>query len=160
MTYKLPDPLYSWAWSGQYIALATENKTEAGLILPNPTQEPAYCHFSRLSPEGEEISWLWLFSTPTEAGSLRTMQRMPIKDPLVDLVELTIPIKLPDCSIPTYLQIVDVGHLGQLPLYHLGINEVWIGFDYKRYVATRAMNLSVDQILSADEFQRKAHLCS
>ena len=160
MTYKLPDPIYSWAWSGQYIALATENKTEAGLILPSQPQAPAYCHFSRLSPEGEEIAWLWLFSTPIEAASLRMMQAMQVQDALADLVELTIPTTLPDCSTPTYLQPVDLSYLAGQPLQELGIHEVWLGFNYKRYAAHRSMVTAADLVLPTDEFIQKARLCS
>jgi len=156
MIYKLPDLLYSWAWSGAYLTLATDTRTESGLILPNPTQEPAYCHFSRLSPEGDDISWLWLFETPIEAASLRMMQTMQLKDALADLVEITIPITLPDCQVPTYLQPADLSYLGRLHLHELGIHEVWLGFDYKRYAAQRSMAGAATLVLSADEFKAKA----
>ncbi len=155
--YQLPSPLFSWAWSAQFLSLATES--ESGLILLGQQQkEPAYCHFSRLSAEGEEESWLWLFPDTRQAASLRLMQRINIDDRLRDLVELTIPMSLPDCTYPTYLQVVDLDHLRRAPLEESGIVEVWIGFDYRKYASDRRMRAAVDTVLPTSEFVRKAAL--
>lgn len=152
--FKLPDPLVSWAWSADYLAKSQET-SPSGLILPTTSTDdrPAFVHFSKMADGGEK-SWLWLFPDPREALALRTLQVTPglKNDPLAQLVALTIPRLVPDCPRATYVQVVDVAHLGGLPLEEMGIHEVWIGFDYTKYAADRIPALSTQACLSAAEF--------
>ena len=126
-----------------------------GLILPFTVianqPEPAFCHFSQMRPEGE-FSWLWLFPSRQQAAALRIMQSLPVNDLLAELVQATIPRSLPDCPTPTYLQEVDVNYLASLPLLDLGIHEIWIGYDFKKYLGDRNPRAAVDLVLSAEEF--------
>lgn len=152
--YSLPN-LFSWAWSPQYLAKIEASERPSGLILPPsvPTTPPdaAFCHFSQMRDTGE-FSWLWFFSNQHEAVALRTMQIMPVRDDLAELVQVTVPRSLPDCPNPTFLQMVDVGYLAKLPLRELGIDEVWIGFDYRRYIGDRNPRAAIGQALAVEEF--------
>jgi hypothetical protein len=152
--YKLPIPLLSWAWTPQYLAKLEQVAHPQGLILPptaKPAPDPAFCHFSQMREDGV-FSWLWFFSDQQQAAALRTMQVMPVRDDLAELVQLTVPRSLPDCPNPTYLQVVDADYLRGLPLRDLGINEVWVGFDYRRYIGDRNARASTELVLSAEEF--------
>jgi hypothetical protein len=151
--YKLPEPLYSWAWSAEYLAkVEPEPTTPGGLLLPrSAAPEPAFCHFSQLR-DGGEFSWLWFFPDPRQATALRLMQTMPVQDSLAELVQLTIPRELPDCHRPTYLQLVDQRYLGDLPLREMGIDEIWIGFDHARYANDRSPRAATELVLTAEDF--------
>jgi hypothetical protein len=131
-----------------------------GLILPFTAipekPEPAFCHFSQMRPEGE-FSWLWFFPSRQQAAALRIMPSLPVNDLLAELVQSTIPRSLPDCPTPTYLQEVDVGYLGSLPLLELGIHEIWIGYDFKKYISDRNPRAATDLVLSAEDFCGVAH---
>lgn len=154
LRYSLPSPLFSWAWSPQYLAQLEQADHPQGLILPptaKPLPEPAFCHFSQMREDGE-FSWLWFFPDRQQAASLRIMQAMPVRDDLAELVQLTVPRELPDCHNPTFLQLVDVGYLARLPLLDMGIHEVWIGFDYRKYVSDRNPRAATDLALPAEEF--------
>ncbi|MGA1114340.1 MAG: hypothetical protein ACO3TI_05260 [Aquiluna sp.] len=146
--YKLPNPLFSWAWTPQYLAKA-EN-SHSSLILPQSTPDPAFCHFSQMRI-GNQFSWLWFFQSEAEAVALRLLQDLSITDSLAELVALTIPKSLPDC-VPTYLVLVDQRWLASMPLRELGIDEVWVGFDYRRYVRDRNPRAATTTVLSAEEF--------
>lgn len=152
--YSLPDPLYSWAWSPQFLAQLEQAEHPQGLILPPTAKvapEPAFCHFSQMRDTGE-FSWLWLFPNQQNAIELRLMQAMPVRDDLAELVQMTVPRSMPGCSSPTFIQVVDTGYLSELPLPELGINEVWIGFDYRKYISDRNPRAATDLALPAEEF--------
>lgn len=154
--YNLPSPLYSWAWSAHYLAQIEQAQHPQGLILPPSataiaTPEPAYCHFSQMRDDGE-FSWLWLFPNQQNAIELRLMQSMPVRDDLAELVQMTVPRSMPGCHNPTFIQVVDTDHLSGLPLLELGINEVWIGFDYRKYISDRNPRAATDLALPAEEF--------
>lgn len=150
--YKLPDPLYSWAWTPEYLAKQEQPQSPSGLILPSSTlPDPAFCHFSQMRI-GKEFSWLWFFPDRQQAAALRVMQSLPIHDDLAELVALTIPRELPDCHTPTYLALVDQHWLARLPLQDLGIDEVWVGFDYRAYARDKNPRAAVSEVLSAEEF--------
>lgn len=151
--YSLPSPLFSWAWTSEYLAQTAERPS--GLILPStalPRPDPAFCHFSQMRDTGE-FSWLWFFPDRHQAAALRIMQAMPVRDDLAELVQLTVPREMPGCqNQPTFLQVVDAAYLSNLPLRDLGIDEVWIGFDYRRYIGDRNARASVEVALPAEEF--------
>jgi len=100
---------------------------------------------------GNQFSWLWFFQSEAEAVALRLLQDLSITDSLAELVALTIPKSLPDC-VPTYLVLVDQRWLASMPLRELGIDEVWVGFDYRRYVRDRNPRAATTTVLSAEEF--------
>ena len=152
MAYKLSDPLFSWAWTPQYLAKLEEPRSPSGLILPQSTlPDPAFCHFSQMRID-REFSWLWFFPSEKEAAALRLLQDFPLNDDLAELVSLTIPKSLPDCHTPTYLALVDRRWLARMPLRELGIDEVWVGFDYRAYVKDRSPRAATTAVLSAEEF--------
>lgn len=151
--YSLPSPLLSWAWTPEYLALTAERPS--GLILPStalPQPDPAFCHFSQMRDTGE-FSWLWFFPDRQQAAALRIMQAMPVHDDLAELVHLTVPQEMPGCQgPPTFLQVVDAAYLAGLPLREMGIDEVWIGFDYRRYIGDRNARAATELALPAEEF--------
>lgn len=161
MPYSLPDPLFSWAWTSQYLAKSQrEVLSPGGIILPDQPQdvpEPAYAHFSRMGVDGE-ISWLWLFSDRKNAAALRVLPSIPQleNDSLAELVGATLPRRTPWLPQPVFLQVVDRNHLGNLPLRELGIHEVWIDFDYKIYARDRSLDTAVPIKMTAEEFAQAA----
>ena len=136
--YNLPDCLYSWAWTPEYLGKQQES------ALP----DLAFCAFSE-ERIGRPFSWLWFFPDRRQAASLRIMQALPVHDDLAKLVALTIPRELPDCHRPTYLALVDRHWLARLPLQELGIDEIWVGFDYRAYARDKNPRAAISQSLSA-----------
>ena len=135
--YNLPARLYAWAWTPEYLG-------------SQPSSDPALCRFSD-AKAGRAFSWLWFFPDRQQAASLRVMQAMPVHDDddLPQLVARAIPRELPDCQRPTYLALVDRHWLARLPLQELGIDEVWVGFDYRAYARDKNPRAAISQSLSA-----------
>ena len=139
--YNLPDRLYCWAWTPEYLATQKES------ALP----DPAFCAFSE-ERIGSRFSWLWFFPDRRQAASLRIMQALPVHDDdLAKLVARTIPRELPDCNRPTYLALVDRHWLARLPLQDLGIDGIWVGFNYRAYARDKNPRAAISQSLSAVE---------
>lgn len=139
MQCNLPDRLYSWAWTPEYLD-------------SQESPDPALCRFSA-ARDGGTFSWLWFFPDRQQAASLRVIQALPVHDDdaLAKLVALSIPRGLPDRHRPTYLALMDRDWLARLPLQELGIDEVWIGFDYRAYVRDKNPRAAISQSLSAVE---------
>ena len=137
--YNLPERLYAWAWTPEYLG-------------KGPSPDPALCRFSE-ERTGRAFSWLWFFPDRQQAASLRVMQALPVHDDddLAQLVAMAIPRELPDCHRPTYLALVDQHWLARLPLQDLGIDEIWVGFDYKAYARDKNPRGAISQSLSAIE---------
>ena len=158
--YKLPDLLLSWAWTAAYLRSKNEyEQTESGLILPgaiaNQSEEPALVHFSRMVIGGAERSWLWLFDGVGAGVSLKMVPRYA-EGAEADIIEATLPPPPPGEPSPVVLHYIDVPWLRGLPLSELGIHEVWVGFDYKRFARDRNLRSCTDAIMSAEEFGKIA----
>lgn len=157
--YHLPDKLWAWAWTAEFLALAEEKRSEGGIILPQSTavdSGPAFAHFSTML-EGTERSWLWFFPQVQQAASLRILpasQKAAFGgcDNNCDLIEATLPEAAPGEISPLTLVLVDQNWLARLPLEELGIHEIWIGFHWRRYLSDRNLRFCADTVLSAEEF--------
>lgn len=145
----------SWAWTPWQVT-QQERQESSKLILPgdyqwraDPAQsDAALVHFSMLT-DGDEVSWLWLFSEMKEALALRALPEFAAGGE-VDLIEVTIPNDPKRC----YLQHVPGRWLLDLPLADNGISQVWYGFDYRKYIQDRSLRVASKQY-SLEEFQQR-----
>ena len=64
--YNLPDRLYCWAWTPEYLG----KQKESG-------NADSFCRFSEVRL-GRKFSWLWFFPDRRQAASLRIMQALPV----------------------------------------------------------------------------------
>jgi hypothetical protein len=158
MNYKLPPNLLSWAWTSRLIRSREDDfeQTAGGLLIPRVDEiddTPAIAHFSEMSPEGTEFSWLWLFETKDEALRLRLLQqfqgRVETRD--ANLIQDTLPKPPPGEPEACYLQDVPLKWLSGILPQTPDIKEVWVGFDFKRYVSDRKLRFST-QVFPTEEF--------
>ncbi|NER81435.1 MAG: hypothetical protein F6K42_18085 [Leptolyngbya sp. SIO1D8] len=153
MQYRLPDPLFTWAWSGAMLALAeqSEHKSAGGIYLPHKADDlDAVAHFSRLLDDGQERSWLWLFPDLQQAVSLRMCSQQTV-DLEMDLIAQTLPTAAPGEREICFICKIDLDWL--LPLIPESIREVWVGFHWKRYVQDRNLRVCTDAVLEMEDFK-------
>ncbi|MCD8487950.1 MAG: hypothetical protein LRZ84_14740 [Desertifilum sp.] len=155
---KLPNPLYSWAWSVYHVQDKQREDVRAasGLILPlGSTPDPYFAHFSRLDDEGNPIYWLWLFDDIKEAVSLKLLPNYAPE--VASLIEATLPKRNPNEPDRVFVQILPLEWIPQMRLAEFEISEVWVGFDYKRFAVTGSLMESTTRYEVA-EFERLAAL--
>jgi len=152
-----PEEYLSWAWTPSYIEAATQGHdvTPSGLLIPssagNQFSNGAIAHFSRFNSDGEEISWLWLFENQAEALRLRLLPQIAPSIAGVGLIDATLP-KPPPGKTYTFCQVVPVRWFNSWPLELQGIYEIWIGFDWAKFVSTRDLSQSAHYIMGSGEF--------
>jgi hypothetical protein len=161
-TKNRPDHYLCWAWLPWHVAELKRQET-GGLILPASSgykgeeEEGALTHFSRLTTEGV-ISWLWLFD-PDEGLGVKealALKNLPkycgnFDSAVASLIEATLPARCQDDEINRFmLQSVPVRWLLDLDLSE--ISEVWVGFDYLKYLAEKKLSAGT-QIYGLDEFR-------
>jgi len=161
---KLTQESYiSWAWTLEYVAAQRQEELQQntglllpGMLPPKDNDEACLVHFNALKG-GQEYPWIWLFYTPQEALALRLLQNyLRDDDPVKDIIAAALPT---DKTIKVaYPQIVPIAWFKDaIDLESLGIKEVWIGFDYKKFRKSQGnLQASAQDILSADEFKAVA----
>jgi hypothetical protein len=154
------DHYYCWAWTPELVAAKekSDRRADSMLILPDspawldkPT-EAAIAHFSILK-DGEEYSWLWLFQDQNEAIALKILPDfLGEDDPDATMITSTLPPTPPGERSGVYLQPVPATWLKDWQLQELGVHEIWIGFDFRKYRSDRNLRVATTNILSTEEF--------
>ena len=155
MSWKLPKTLYSWAWRAN--ALPDEDpaytRSPGGLLLPTGIQveqDDALAHFNRLDADGRELAWLWLFLSIKEAMQLRLLVDFegPVGRDAIATIESALPKAAPGQPDPCFVQAVPVDWLRNV--VRPEIQQIWIGFDFKNFVADRRLKAATEVLPTAD----------
>jgi hypothetical protein len=142
---KLRDNYFSLAWDPRLTQQKLQSEQDKQIWTPATvpvSRDPYLVHYSVMQL-AEEFSWIWLFTDIQQPLRLRTMAGILDKDPNLDPIRAALP---PQSSVTI---LVD-------PRWFVGvegIQEVWIGFDHKRYHADRILRQCPEMILPLEEFK-------
>jgi hypothetical protein len=142
---------HSWAWTPRLVQ--EKEKHDSLLLNPIGSLEPeaAIAHFNILR-NGVEYSWLWLFSDAREAVALRLFPNfLPPEDDMGTLIKATLPPDRAGQPQNCYLQIVPLQWLLTWDLLGNDIQEVWFGFDFRKFKLDRNLRSCTNLILGAEE---------
>lgn len=147
----LPEVVFTFAWDPRISQKKLKQEAEGLIWTPesqNIPPDPYLVHFSRLTREGREYSWLWLFPTVEQAIKVKVLPEIIKGDRNLDPIVNAMP--------KGSATVVEVATSWLNHLDPEAIQEVWWGFNHRRYYADRDLPNSTENRFGIHEW---ADLC-